>query len=69
MVSPDGHAGNGCLAKREQARAAGWKRLIFALLPSAAAYRPERHYMRGPGPKWRERRAISVWAHDPSNNA
>ena len=20
-------------------------------------YRPERHYMRGPGPKWREKRA------------
>jgi len=21
----------------------------------AAAYQPERHYMRGPGPKWREK--------------
>jgi hypothetical protein len=21
------------------------------------AYRPERHYMRGPGPKWREKHA------------
>jgi hypothetical protein len=22
------------------------------------AYRPERHYMRGPGPKWHEKRAL-----------
>jgi hypothetical protein len=22
-----------------------------------SSYRPERHYMRGPGPKWRERHA------------
>ena len=22
------------------------------------AYRPERHYMRGPGPKWREKQSI-----------
>ena len=26
-----------------------WQSLIEALFP---AYRPERHYMRGPGPKW-----------------
>jgi len=36
-------------------------RLLFAALWRALAahlggrYRPERHYMRGPGPKWRER--------------
>lgn len=23
-------------------------------------YRPERHYMRGPGPKWREKHGLSV---------
>jgi hypothetical protein len=23
----------------------------------AGAYRPEKHYMRGPGPKWREKHA------------
>jgi hypothetical protein len=29
-----------------------------ALLTSHAhAYRPEKHYMRGPGPKWREKHA------------
>lgn len=25
-------------------------------------YRPERHYMRGPGPKWREKHGQSVRA-------
>lgn len=24
-----------------------------------STYRPERHYMRGPGPKWREKHAIN----------
>jgi len=24
------------------------------------AYRPERHYMRGPGPKWREKHAAAA---------
>jgi hypothetical protein len=28
------------------------QRRLLTLFPS---YRPERHYMRGPGPKWRER--------------
>ena len=26
-------------------------------------YRPERHYMRGPGPKWREKHGLSESAH------
>ena len=26
-------------------------------------YRPELHYMRGPGPKWRERQALLVAHH------
>jgi hypothetical protein len=36
--------------------AAVWRRLptIFG-----SSYRPERHYMRGPGPKWRESRSVS----------
>jgi hypothetical protein len=29
-----------------------WKMLVRAI---AASYRPELHYMRGPGPKWREK--------------
>jgi hypothetical protein len=24
-------------------------------------YRPELHYMRGPGPKWREKHAVAPW--------
>jgi hypothetical protein len=34
-----------------------WLRLLLKLRPSPVAYRPERHYMRGPGPKYRERHA------------
>jgi len=29
-----------------------WRRVATSLF---VAYRPERHYMRGPGPKWHER--------------
>jgi hypothetical protein len=25
---------------------------------AATAYNPERHYMRGPGPKWRQKHAV-----------
>lgn len=28
-------------------------------------YRPERHYMRGPGPKWREKHGLSEEASPP----
>jgi hypothetical protein len=31
-----------------------WRTLIRSQLD---AYRPEKHYMRGPGPKWREKHA------------
>jgi hypothetical protein len=31
---------------------AAWRRLMTALFDS---YRPELHYMRGPGPKWQEK--------------
>jgi hypothetical protein len=31
-----------------------------------AQYRPERHYMRGPGPKWREKHGRS--AHSPERS-
>ena len=31
-----------------------WRRLTASLLDP---YRPELHYMRGPGPKWREKHA------------
>jgi hypothetical protein len=32
-----------------------WRRLRKDLLDP---YRPERHYMRGPGPRWREKHAV-----------
>jgi hypothetical protein len=37
-----------------------WRRLRQGIFDS---YRPELHYMRGPGPKWREKHAhvTSVW--------
>jgi hypothetical protein len=33
-----------------------WSKLVKELF---APYRPERHYMRGPGPKWREKHGIA----------
>jgi hypothetical protein len=36
------------------ATARRWRRLATPLFDP---YRPELHYMRGPGPKWREKRA------------
>ena len=36
--------------------AAFWRKLVKELFDP---YRPELHYMRGPGPKWRERHAIA----------
>jgi hypothetical protein len=49
---------------------AAWRSLFRALGPS---YRPEQHYMRGPGPKWRARNhqtfgAINSDLHRRSNN-
>ena len=35
----------------------GWQRLIDRATDS---YRPERHYMRGPGPKWRAKHGLPV---------
>ena len=33
------------------------------------AYHPERHYMRGPGPKWRQKHAVRSAAPRPALNA
>jgi hypothetical protein len=38
-------------------RSSAWQRLVDRLMPSRAPYRPERYYMRGPGPKCREKQA------------
>jgi hypothetical protein len=37
------------LLRRLDRLVTGWHRLIDRAIDS---YRPERHYMRGPGPKW-----------------
>ena len=36
-----------------------WQRLVARVYDP---YRPERHYMRGPGPKWHARRQAGVGA-------
>ena len=41
-----------------------WRTLMRDLFDS---YRPELHYMRGPGPKWRERHARAYAAADYPN--
>jgi hypothetical protein len=36
-----------------------WAVFAFALGMRPQTYRPEAYYMRGPGPKWREKHALS----------
>jgi hypothetical protein len=43
--------------KHAAPRRSKWLRLVLRLLPAPVSYRPERHYMRGPGPKYRARHA------------
>jgi hypothetical protein len=40
------------LRRGAMALAEGWRRLV-----GETTYRPEKHYMRGPGPKWRAKYA------------
>jgi hypothetical protein len=40
----------------ESRLAAAWRKLIHDLFDP---YRPELHYMRGPGPKWRAKHGIT----------
>ena len=48
----------GC-ARRIRATAANWRHAAIASVTDP--YRPELHYMRGPGPKWRQKHA--TWRH------
>jgi hypothetical protein len=48
------------LLQRAVERAQTWRKLI------GKPYRPEKHYMRGPGPKWRQKYA-HAGARRPSN--
>jgi hypothetical protein len=41
----------------EKVRAAGLSACRMLMAESADHYRPEAHYMRGPGPKWRAKNA------------
>ncbi len=45
------HASNLGMAELGAPLAAAWRRLAAIF---GSKYRPERHYMRGPGPKWQE---------------
>jgi hypothetical protein len=50
------------LLRRAAERAQAWRKLI------GVPYRPEKHYMRGPGPKWREKVA-HAGARRPSDTS
>jgi len=46
--------------KMHASRPIRWRRLLARLLPYSVSYRPEQHYMRGPGPKYRAKHAGSA---------
>ena len=48
--------------RRVDALSGRWRRLSTALFNP---YRPELHYMRGPGPKWREKQAREARRQSP----
>jgi hypothetical protein len=51
----DSHVSRVLFARRAlDATARRWRRLTTSLFDP---YQPERHYMRGPGPKWRAKHA------------
>ncbi|EJW13378.1 hypothetical protein A33M_3798 [Rhodovulum sp. PH10] len=45
---------------------AAWRSLAADLF---GGYRPERHYMRGPGPKWREKNTVQHLVIRPDRTA
>ncbi|TWC00608.1 hypothetical protein FBZ93_105407 [Bradyrhizobium macuxiense] len=47
------------LCRSLNAIAIGWQNLIARIRDP---YRPELHYMRGPGPKWRAKHAVQAAA-------
>ena len=49
--------------RRVDALSGRWRRLRTSLFDP---YRPELHYMRGPGPKWREKHARAGWRETPA---
>ena len=57
QLAPRPLRGTGPMARGHRLILALWHRLTRKL---SAGYRPERHYMRGPGPKWHERNSRSL---------
>ena len=49
-------------------RRSPWLRFIQRLMPVPVSYRPERHYMRGPGPKYREKHA-RLYSNHPARKS
>jgi len=43
-----------------RAAAGALAKLIQAAIEGPEKYHPERHYMRGPGPKWREKHVFDI---------
>jgi hypothetical protein len=57
LTPRSGVAALAVLPAMSDGRLAGlWRKFMKDLL---GPYRPERHYMRGPGPKWREKHGIT----------
>jgi hypothetical protein len=46
--------------KPDWSRYTAWRELIRRLMAAFASYRPELHYMRGRGPKWREKHSPAL---------
>ena len=51
------HAGKSGMAELGAPLVAAWRRLAAIF---GRRYRPEQHYMRGPGPKWQERQSVKA---------
>ena len=60
------HAKSAIYQSRDVLRKA-WQALRATLVPDATPYRPELHYMRGPGPRSREAGRAEVRAVPPTN--
>lgn len=52
------HSASALVSLLAKAGVAMLKFLTVVWVGSAQKYQPERHYMRGPGPKWREKQGL-----------
>jgi hypothetical protein len=61
---PNAHAAPAGAARKAHSF---WLKLMAAWF---ASYRPERHYMRGPGPKWHEKHgSVKLTAHENAGSS